>query len=291
MCHPDKRTDVLLNEGYTSGNGQPVLVRGMGAEVFDDQGRAYLDTAMGGGSVMLGHADPVLVETIQQRIANGTIFTAPCQEALDYADYLRELMPRHSGFVFSSTGSEATLRAIRLARAYTGRDRVAMFSGGWHGSHDQVLFEEHPESTESEPVALQKSMGIPRDVAKQVLFLPYNHTRAVDLIAHHAKDLALVLVEPTQGSNPRDDISTFLQSVADICRHHGVVFGMDEVITGGRFGLGGGQDYYGVEADIATYGKTLGGGFPIGVLGVNRELGNTIREGVFMGGTFSGNPV
>ena len=289
-------SSVLFNEGYAQACSQPSIVTGAGASVYDAEGREYLDTANGAGSILLGHAHPKVVTAIQERIARGTIFTAPCQEAVQYAELLNTLMPWHEGFIFANSGSEATLRAIRLARAHTGRDRVAIFSGGWHGSHDQVLFEEHPGSTEETPVLLPKCAGIPAEVAKHLLMLPYNHRHACELIKTHRNELALVLVEPTQGSNPRDDVASFLHEIRDVSRESGILFGLDEVITGGRLGLGGGQEYYGVTADVATFGKTLGGGFPIGVLGINAALCETVarsgqRGGVFMGGTFSGNPV
>lgn len=294
--HKHGHSSILHNEGYAQAYSHPVIVAGEGSSVFDLEGREYLDTAMGGGSVLLGHAHPKVVTAVQERVAKGTIFTAPCHEAIRYAKLLKTLMPWHEGFVFSNSGSEATLRAIRLARAHTGRDRVAVFSGGWHGSHDQVLFEEHPESTEETPLILPKSSGIPVEVAKHLLMLPYNHDRACDLIKAHRNELALVLIEPVQGSNPRDDVASLLHEICDVSRENGILFGFDEVITGGRLGLGGGQEYYGITADLATFGKTLGGGFPIGVLGINESLcgtvtGNGKRVGVFMGGTFSGNPV
>lgn len=289
-------SSILLNEAYSQSSKQPIIVSGEGAWVYDVEGRKYLDTAMGGGSIILGHAHPKVVSAVQVRVGLGTIFTAPCLEAIQYAEVLNSVMPWHTGFIFSSTGSEATLRAIRLARAHTGRNRIAIFSGGWHGSHDQVLFGEHPESAEEAPILLPISAGIPSEVQKQLLLLPYNHQGAIDLIKAHRDELALILIEPTQGSNPREDIGGFLREIRNVTLECGILFGLDEVITGGRLGIGGGQEYYGVTADLATFGKTLGGGFPIGVLGINEALcrtvkGNSKQGGVFMGGTFSGNPI
>lgn len=288
----------VLNEGYTQPQDGFCARRAEGCWIEDVRGRRHIDLAMAGGTALLGHANPAVVERLTAQIADGTLFTVPNEAAHRLGERLHAAMPWFPHVVFCSTGSEATLRAIRLARAHTGRNRIALFSGSWHGSHDMVLFEEDYRGPEDAPVPMPKSAGIPAGMHDWLLMLPYNSAAAFDLIRRHRDELALVIIEPVQGSNPRDDIAPFLRELRAVTREAGVPLCFDEVITGGRLALGGAQERFGIQADLATYGKTMGGGTPIGFLAGSADIMATIRSGragdgltVFMGGTFSANPL
>jgi len=289
--------DVLFNEGHEAGAEGPWLVRGAGCTVEDADGHTFLDMSMGSGTHLLGHAHPAIVEAVRRQAAEGTLFSAPAAAVHRMGEMLHTALPGLDGFVFCNSDSEATMRACRLARAVTGRPRIAMFSGGWHGSHDLLLLEEDAAADAAEPVIRYRTAGVPRRWQDDVL-LPYNDPHALEMIAAHAGKLAMVLVEPVQGSNPRDDIGPFLADLRTATRDNGVLLGFDEVITGFRLARGGRQQFFGVDADIACYGKVIGGGLPIGLVGGRSEIMEAVRrpvgaapERVFMGGTFSANPL
>jgi glutamate-1-semialdehyde 2,1-aminomutase len=284
---------VVLNEGYSCTNKEKYLSRADGCRVWDLQGNSYVDMAMAGGSAILGHADKSIVEAASSQFAAGSLFTSPSSLAHQFCEVIAPCLAPLSEFVFSSTGSEATLRAIRIARAATGKEKIAIFSGCWHGSHDLLLVEDDPESDQQNPTAMLKSAGTTRDVLNQVIVLPYNDPAAFTLIKEHAQEIAMVFVEPTQGSNPRGDIKDFLFGLRKVCTENHVLLGFDEIITGGRLALGGGKTYFGIDPDIATFGKIYGGGLPLGLTAGTTEVMSCIRSEnpVFLGGTFSANPI
>ncbi len=288
----------ILNESYDS-TSQALYIRGASGCFIDDiDGRRYIDMALGGGTAILGHANSALIANITRHLIAGTLYALPNPIAHQYGEILHQAMPWFSSFVFSSTGSEATLRAMRLARAFNGKKKVALFSGSWHGSHDMVLVEEDYSGSEEAPRLMFKSAGTPRELADLLLFLPYNHSAACELIKKHRHELALVMIEPSQGSNPRDDIGPFLKDLRQVTKDNDILLCFDEVISGGRLAFGGAQEHYAIQADLATYGKVLGGGLPMGILGGTAEVMKVIRPTpgedripVFMGGTFSANPM
>ncbi len=285
-------TDRVFNEGYGPSAYGPYLSAATGCHVVDINGNTFLDTAMAGGTAILGHANPITKEAIKDQLEKGSLYTAANAMTHAVVDKVLEVLPWFDKAVLCSTGSEATLRAIRIARASTGKRKIGVFCGGWHGAHDQVLFEEDPNGPEEAPVAMAKGKGIPPIALEHLVLLPYNHPAAFDLIRRSADDLAMVLVEPAQGSNPRDDIGDFLKELRQVTRELDIVLGFDEIITGFRLAPGGGQEHFGVQADIATYGKTLGGGLPIGMVVGTGDVMSVVRDGpVFMGGTFSANPL
>ncbi|MBL4690188.1 MAG: aminotransferase class III-fold pyridoxal phosphate-dependent enzyme [Rhodospirillales bacterium] len=289
----------VLNEGYGGSGSSLRMQSASGATITDTDGNTYIDTAMGGGTCILGHANPLVVDAVNRQMHQGSLFTVANPYAEDFAECLAQAIPGCDQFVFASTGSEATLRAIRLARAVTDKNKIAVFSGGWHGSHDQVLVEEdYSRGSESTPAMMPKSAGILDGVLDNLVFLPYNTQAAFDLIRANKDDLAAVMIEPVQGSNPRDDVEEFLRDLRQVTEDLGVLLILDEVITGFRLALGGAQERFGIRADIVTYGKTLGGGLPIGVLSGTPEVLSHIttdHDGeklpVFNGGTFSANPL
>lgn len=234
-----------------------------------------IDTTMGCGVQIIGHNNP-LIKRIGEQIKRGTIYTIPNQHTDKVNCYLKEhINPDFDGqYIFCNSGTEANMRAIRLARAYTGKNLVGRFHGGWHGGLDGFL-EEHPDNK-----------GVPAETDGLFKVLPYNDDKCFDQIT---PDMAAVIVEPVQGSNPRSDIKQFLQKLRDHCTKIGVLLIFDEIMTGFRLSAKGGAGVFGVRPDIVTYGKVLGGGFPIGAVGGKAEIMKT--KNVFYGGTFSANPL
>ena len=253
----------VLNEGY-SDHRRVSSATGCNIKI---NGKWLLDTSMGYGTHILGYG--FANERIRQALDWGTLYSFPNI----LADKCGELLNQATGFenfVFCNSGSEATLRAIRLARAYTQRDKIAFFEGGWHGTHDWNL--------------VNYSEGIPQSVKDQVIYLPYTDD-AFEILRKERP--ALVMVEPIQGSLPLDR-GNFLYVLRKITQQYDVVLCFDEIISGFRSSLGGASELYGIRPDLACYGKIIGGGFPIGIL-----AGDSIMKtsGVRWGGTFSGNPI
>lgn len=290
--------DRILNENYGPACSSLYVRSASGCYIEDIDGRQYIDMALGGGTAILGHANRYITDRLVSRIQAGTIYAIPNPVAHQYGELLHEAMPWFPHFVFCSTGSEATMRAIRIARAFSGRRKIGLFSGCWHGSHDMVLVEEDYSGHEAEPRLFLKSAGTPEEMKDLIVFLPYNHSAAFDLIRKHRSELAMVMIEPSQGSNPRDDVVQFLRDLRIVTEENDVLLCFDEIITGGRLAPGGAQELYGIHADLAAYGKILGGGLPVGIIGGTEDVMSVIRPAahsnrtpVFMGGTFSANPL
>ncbi len=285
---------MVLNAGYEIDKLH--VAKAYKCFIEDFQGNVYIDTALGAGTHLLGHAHPLIVREIKRQSREGTLYIMPNPHTYAVGKLLSYAIPHFSRFVFCNSGTEATMRAVRIARAFTGRKKIAMFSGGWHGGNDMLLFEDDYKSDENRPRPVFKSAGLPQELMNMILMLPYNSNRAFDLIEAHRKELAMVIIEPSQGSNPRDDIGAFLRKLRKITSKYGILLCFDEIITGFRIALGGGQEYYNLEVDLATYGKTLGGGLPIGLVAGKKEImkvveGDAKGKSVFMGGTFSANPL
>ena len=232
-------------------------------------GKWLIDTSMGCGTHLLGHN--FSKDVVKKAISKGSLYASPYYLADKCGDLLYEATG-FDKFVFCNSGSEATLRAIRIARAYTGRDKIALFQGCWHGTHDWNL-------------ALY-SKGIPQSVKDLVIVLPFTD-KAFDIIQQERP--ALVMVEPIQGALPIDR-KKFLTNLKVVTNRCGSVLCFDEVISGFRSELGGASELFGITPDLVTYGKTIGGGFPVGVVGGNGVMDVT-KTGVRMGGTFSANPI
>lgn len=283
----------VLNESYGPGKFQ--IARGIGCRIEDLGGRSYIDTTLGAGTHILGYAHPLLTKEVARQFGEGSLFTIPNHYTYEVVEQLSRILPQFDRFVFCNSGSESTMRAARIARAYTGRGKIAVFSGGWHGGNDLFLFDD-VGTGRSRAQSDFKSAGTPRELFSTVVMLPYNCERAFEIIKQHRKDIAMVMIEPSQGSNPRDDVGAFLKKLRLITKKYGIVLCFDEIISGFRVALGGCQEHYGVAADMATYGKTLGAGLPIGMVAGTKKIMDVIKGGktgkaVFMGGTFSANPL
>lgn len=278
----------------------PLYIReAKGSRVIDVDGNEYIDLTMGYGPNILGHAPDIIVNAVKKTAERGLQYGLfnPYQERL--GRLMVDAIPCADKVVFCNTGTEATMTAIRAARAYTGKTKVAVFEGSFHGDQDYVLVEFDPDSPVNHPTPLARGSGLPKETLDQIVILPYRNEAAFDLIRGQKDDLAVVLLEPVQSSNPRLDCGDFLRRLREVCRECGVLFLMDEVITGFRLAYGGAQDYFDVVPDIATYGKIPGGGLPLGAIAGPSDVMDVFGEGmgssekprIFGGGTFSGNPM
>ncbi|MBC8338537.1 MAG: aminotransferase class III-fold pyridoxal phosphate-dependent enzyme [Rhodospirillales bacterium] len=288
----------LLNETYAPGEADALYIsEAQGAYMTDTDGNRLLDLGMAAGSALLGHAHPDVVRAITDQTRRGAAYIRPTFQATDYGEALNGFFPHHSAFALCNSGSEATMRAMRIARAHTGRRRIGVFGGFWHGGQDGALVGEDYDSQANAPVMKALSGGLIWPMDENLLLLPYNSENAFELITKHGEELAMVFVEPAQGSIPLDSVGPFLQGLRDVTEQHGILLGFDEIITGLRLNIGGGAGLYGITPDISTFGKIIGGGLPVGAVGVRDDIAPTVRDGpdgsppVFMGGTFSANPM
>jgi len=278
-----------------------------GPHLTDVDQNQLIDLASGYGPHIYGNRPEPVYDALLQQLERGWHFGVHSPLQNELGRRLRDAAPCAEAVVFANSGTEATMYAIRAARAFTGKTKVAMFDGSYHGAHDYACVTVDFDSPRDRPTLMSKGAGIPSAVIDTVVALPYNSSAAFDLIREQAEELALVIVEPVQSSNPRTDIGPWLRELSAVCKEVGVLFALDEVITGFRLAYGGGQEYFDVKCDLATYGKALGGGLPIGAVAGRRDImsvfggsgGDTLLDGyeeeadqvIFYGGTFSGNPL
>lgn len=243
-----------------------VFERGDGARFFDASGNEYIDYVLGSGTFFVGHAHPRIAEAVSAQAAEGTQFFAYLNtRALDLARRLRGHIRCAERMRFTTSGSESTFHAIRLARGFTGRSKVLKFEGGYHGTHDYAQISTAPKRTSNYPEGIPDTGGIPPEVQALMLVSPYNDLAALRTLveAHHA-EIAAIIIEPIQRILFPEP--GFLEGVRELCTRYGIVMILDEVVTGFRYGLGGAQAYFDIEPDLATYGKIVGGGLPVGLL-------------------------
>jgi glutamate-1-semialdehyde 2,1-aminomutase len=273
--------------------GTPFFVaHGHGSSLADVDRREYLDYVCSWGALILGHAHPAVLEAVQKAAARGWTYGTPCEAEVELAEEVRRRMPSLEMMRFVNSGTEATMAAVRLARAATGRDLVVKFEGCYHGHADSFLVK---AGSGVATLGLPDSPGVPAALASLTLTAPFNDARAVaDLFREHAGRIAAVIVEPYVGNvgfiNPDSD---FHPALRDLCDQFGALLIFDEVMTGFRVAAGGAQERLGVKPDLTTLGKIVGGGFPVGVYGGRADLMKRIApEGpVYQAGTLSGNPV
>ena len=278
---------------FRSVGGTPCFfTKGCGSHITDADGKEYLDYVGSWGPLILGHAHPEVVTAVQDAAARGLSFGAPTEREVDMADLLCDLLPSLEMVRLVSSGTEATMSAIRLARGYTGRDLLIKFEGCYHGHSDSLLVKAGSGMlTFGNP----SSAGVPADLAKHTLVLDYNDANQLEsAFAEHKERIAAVIVEPVAGNMnliaPRQD---FLAAMRRLCTQHGAVLIFDEVMTGFRVGLACAQGYYGITPDLTTLGKVIGGGMPLGAFGGKRDVMQQIAPlgPVYQAGTLSGNPV
>lgn len=278
---------------FGSVGGTPVFFkRGQGARLWDEDGKEYIDYVGSWGPMILGHAHPEVIRTVQQTAENSLSFGAPTALELEMAELLTQLVPSMEQVRLVSSGTEATMSAIRLARGFTGRSKILKFEGCYHGHADALLVKAGSGAlTFGQP----SSAGVPAEVAAHTLTLSYNDSNAVEALFNQiGSEIACVIVEPVAGNmNLIAPEPGFLQTLRNQCTKHGAVLIFDEVMTGFRVALGGAQALYGIQPDLTTLGKVIGGGLPVGAFGGRRDIMNKLAPSgpVYQAGTLSGNPV
>lgn len=292
----------LLPSGVRNASSRPehamVVASARGARLVDVSGNEYVDYLLGSGPLLLGHAHPAVVAAVTAQIERGSGFLLVNEPAIRLAEELVALVPCAEAVTFHSSGSEATFFALRLARAFRGRDAVLKFEGGYHGMGDAALMSTQWTTSPAEfPTAVPGSRGIPASAAADVLIAPFNDVATTTaLIERHHDALAAVIVEPLQRTIPPRP--GFLEELRRVTAHYGIVLVFDEVVTGFRLGLGGAQERYGVTPDLCALGKSISAGLPLGVVCGRREIlaladpeRRLTGDGVLLTGTYSGNAV
>lgn len=271
----------------------PIFIsKAAGSHIYDADGNAYIDYVGSWGPMILGHCHPKVVEAIQQTAANGTSFGAPTEQEIVLAEMVREAYPNIEMVRMVSSGTEATMSAIRLARGYTGRDKILKFDGCYHGHADSLLVK---AGSGAATFGVPTSPGVPADFAKYTLNATYNNLdEAKAMVAANKDEIACIILEPVSGNMgcvaPQPG---FLEGLRSLCDAEGIVLIIDEVMTGFRLAYGGAQERFNVRGDLVCLGKIIGGGLPVGAFGGKREIMEQLSPvgGVYQAGTLSGNPL
>ncbi|MBL6076539.1 aminotransferase class III-fold pyridoxal phosphate-dependent enzyme [Belnapia sp. T18] len=288
---------VLPAGGFGNFAPEVILREGHGGRVWDVAGREYIDYLLGSGPMFLGHSHPEVLAAVGAQLPLGTTFFATSEPGIRLAEAIVAALPCAEQLRFVSSGSEADMYALRVARAFRKRDRILKFEGGYHGMSDWGLMSLAPKQLANFPVAVPDSAGIPRSVREEVLVAPFNDLEtARSLIAEHHDELGAIILEPFQRLIP--PAPGFLQGMRELATQYGIPLIFDEVVTGFRFCYGGAQDYYGVTPDLCTLGKIIGGGFPLAAIAGRADIMAHFDRGIvgddgflMQVGTLSGNPV
>ncbi len=264
--------------------------RASGSHLHDVDGNDYLDYCLAYGPLVLGHAHPEIVKEVAEQLKLGSTYGVPTQKEIDLAKLVIDKVPCADMVRFVNSGTEATMSAIRLARAATGKKGIVKFEGSYHGAHDCVLVK-----SGSGAMGLPDSPGVPEETTRNTILVPFNDPEALtDIISKQGEDIAAIIVEPVMGNigciPPKKGYLEFLRQITS---ENNIILIFDEVITGFRLAPGGAQDYFKVKPDMVTFGKILGGGFPIGALAGRKEYMEMIAPSgdVYQAGTFNGNPI
>jgi glutamate-1-semialdehyde 2,1-aminomutase len=278
---------------FRSVGADPLFIsRAAGARIYDVDGNAFIDYVGSWGPMILGHCHPQVVAAVKAAVDNGASFGAPTELEITLANMVIAAVPSIEMVRMVSSGTEATMSAIRLARGYTGRDRIIKFSGCYHGHSDALLVK---AGSGAATFGVPDSPGVPQDFAKHTLTATYNDLASVkQLVAENQSQVACIIVEPVAGNMgtvpPR---AGFLEGLRRLCTDEGIVLIFDEVMSGFRVAYGGAQELYGVTPDMTTLGKIIGGGLPVGAFGGRKEIMSLLSPsgGVYQAGTLSGNPL
>lgn len=308
MTKTQRQTELLEQAGkYLAGGGTGLFVlppelnlvvaRGEGSRVWDVAGNEYLDYHLSSGPALLGHAHPAITKAVQAQLPKGTTYFFLNEPEIALGKRLVEAIPCGEVVHYTGSGTGATFYALRIARAYTKRNKVLKFEGAWHGMHDYGLWGTVPSQASDYPRATPDSVGVPKETGETVLVTPFNETaRAVEMIERHAKELAAVMVEPLQRVLLPEP--GFLEAIREVTKKHGIVLVFDEIVTGFRIAWGGAQERYGVVPDLACYGKAISGGFPMAAIVGSGEIMSVLdarsrpkAEVVWATNTLNGNPV
>jgi len=293
-----QRANRVLPAGSFGNFASDIVIReGRGGRVWDESGKEYVDFLLGSGPMLVGHAHPEVTAAAQTVVATGTTFFANNRYGIELAEAIVAAVPCAEQVRFVSTGSEADLYAMRAARAFTKRDKILKFEGGYHGMSDYSLMSLAPKRPGNFPQPVPDSAGIPKSLRDEILVAPFNDLEVVTgLVREHRQELAGVIVEPLQRIIP--PAPGFLEGLRKITTENDVLLIYDEVVTGFRLAYGGAQEYYGVVPDLCTLGKVIGGGFPLAAIAGRRDImahfdrAAVGDDGFLMQvGTLSGNPV
>ncbi len=273
--------------------GTPIFIdHAAGAYIYDCEGNQYVDYVGSWGPMILGHAHPAVIDAVKTTAEKGLSFGAPTEIETLMAQRVCELVPSIELVRMVSSGTEATMSAIRLAKGYTGRNKIVKFEGCYHGHSDALLVK---AGSGALTFGVPSSSGVSEAVAVDTLTLPYNDANAVrELFKQLGEQIACIIVEPVAGNmNCVPPVEDFLETLRDVCDEHGSVLIFDEVMTGFRVSLQGAQGYYNITPDLTTLGKVIGGGMPVGAFGGKREIMECLAPlgSVYQAGTLSGNPV
>ncbi len=293
----DTAKRVLPAGSFGNMAGDVVIREGYGGRVWDEDGKEYVDFLLGSGPMLVGHVHPEVTAAAQARIAQGTTFFANNRWGIELAEAIVDAVPCAEQVRFVSTGSEADLYAMRAARAFTRRDKILKFEGGYHGMSDYSLMSLAPKRSANFPAAVPDSAGIPRSLRDEMLIAPFNNIEAVaGIVREHRDELAAVILEPFQRIIP--PAPGFLAALRKLTAENGVPLIFDEVVTGFRLAYGGAQEYYEVVPDLCTLGKVIGGGFPLAAIAGRADImahfdKAKVGDDAFLMqiGTLSGNPV
>ncbi|CAM4460930.1 MAG: Glutamate-1-semialdehyde 2,1-aminomutase [Legionellaceae bacterium] len=278
---------------FKSVDSEPLFIaKGEGAYIIDVDGKRYIDYVGSWGPLILGHAHPRVIEVVKKAAEKGLSFGAPTEIEVQMAETICQLMPSIEMVRMVNSGTEATLSAIRLARGFTGRDKILKFQGCYHGHSDSLLVN---AGSGALTFGVPSSPGVPADLAKHTLTATYNNVDEVnDIFAANGEEIAAIIVEPVAGNmNCVLPHKEFLSGLREVCDRYGSLLIFDEVMTGFRVALGGAQAYYKIKPDLTTLGKIIGGGMPVGAFGGRRDIMSHLAPNgpIYQAGTLSGNPV
>ena len=286
---------VNSNFRYWGEGITPYVQKAKGAYLWDVDGKKYIDYRMAFGPIILGHSYEEVDKRVIEEIQNGVLFAMTSELEVAVAEMIVEMSPAIEMVRFACSGTEATMHAIRVARAYTGRDLILKFEGNYHGFHDHTLWSTYAPveayGNRRSPIPIPASSGIPQKMRDFIITLPFNDSEGFERVMRsYGEQIAGVITEPCQGNcaaiNPQDG---FLELIRKKTEEYGCVFILDEVKTGFRIANGGAQEYYRINPDLVTYAKALGNGYPIAAFGGRREIMSIIGQGVAQGGTYTNN--
>ena len=301
MEKSDQITNLAKDIFPGSNNGNPtsdlIMSKAVGSKIWDIDGNEYIDYLLGSGPMVIGHSHPKVVEAVSKQLSSGSTFFALNELSIRLGQEIIDAVPCAEQIRYVTSGTEATLYAMRAVRAFTGKEKILKFEGGYHGMHDYSLMSLMPKSEVEYPIASIDSSGIPEAIKNEMLIAPFNDFETTeDIIKKNKEEIAGVIIEPFQRViKPKPG---FLESVRKITNKYNIPLIFDEIVTGFRFGYGGAQEYYNVVPDLCTLGKIVAGGYPLAAIVGKKNLmevfnqkSDTISPPLVQIGTLSGNPI
>ena len=263
----------IFNEGYKNSNN--LFKNGYKSKIIDINNQKYIDLTSAAGTSLLGHNNNVLKDSVKKFLnKNYSNFALPNQHAKDLSDNLKKIYPQFSKFVFCNSGAESNMKAIRIARAATNKDKIINITGSWHGSIDQFLF-----LSDKKGKKIRLSSGLEKKIEDKIIYAPYNDfEKTKKIIDKYHKEICCVVIEPIQGCLPSDESMPYLFSLSEYCKKKKLILMLDEIITGLRTDCSSVQNIYNLKSDISTFGKVFGNGFPIGFIGISKKIEKKINK-------------